>query len=385
MERKVGPSMSGIKKDDLLSFKSVGRLLSSEQDIRDEFVLMKQCLKHPFTRAVASRIARKSGTHLVKLVSPRADGDNAILVSLASQTNRRPDLMPSTNAPDIPFCKVVYRPLEIEGHPSRSVIDHIINPEDHSSKVLDAFAEAFGADVLVALHDALHEERKGVEKLGAGEFPIIFLPHPGGGDLQVTPVSPAASFMAMKTVTNPYFLKATKERPRPRRGKWHRQAVSAKPQNISGAIGGPRVRFLATMPAGLLQADAELYRFVRGGGFPRWRDEDVAIWVRRYADMLDADSRYNDRNTRAALDRTADRLIRDAREFAHGVLMEARQVAERDGLDIAGIAPPPNVGALLIRRKWGSDDEYGRVRKALTSPHFEHRLHLSAAVNEVVA
>jgi hypothetical protein len=59
--------------------------------------------------------------------------------------------------------------------------------------------------VLEAMRGALHLEKKPPPKLGAGGFPIIFIPNPGGGDLQVTPASPATAFKGMKRVTDPYF------------------------------------------------------------------------------------------------------------------------------------------------------------------------------------
>ena len=180
--------------------------------------------------------------------------------------------------------------------------------------------------------------------------------------------------MGMKRVISPFFEKQVKDGPRVPRGKFHKQAVSSKPQNISGAIGGPRTRLLAEMPPGLAQSDAELYRYVRGGGFPRWREADVDIWVLRYADMLEADKTHNDQNTRAALDRTADRLIRDAERFAQEVMIDARQAAERDGTDPATLKTPPAAGTILLRRRWEGDDSFQKARRALSSAHFEHRV-----------
>jgi hypothetical protein len=358
---------------DLLSFKLTGRPISLDA-VGEEFSLMQGCLKKRLTVDVARRICAKSGSHLLKLVSPRVDGDHAILRFDAPDSNRRSSILPSTNAPDIPFCKVVYRPLEVIGHPSRSVIDHILNPEDHSSSVLDAFAGVFGADVLAVMQEALLAAPNPPLKLGAGEFPIIFIPRPGGGDLQITPVAQAAAFMGMKRVTDDYFQKATPDGPRPPRGRWTKAAVSSKPQNISGAIGGPRVRFLATMPPGMTQGEAELYRYANGGGFPRWREESVADWILRYGAMLDADATYNNENTRAALNRTADRLIRDVGEFISDTLQDAKNLAGRHGIPEEKIPEPPGVGQILVRRKWASEKDLGRARKALTSPHFEHRL-----------
>ncbi|WP_417242687.1 hypothetical protein [Celeribacter sp.] len=361
------------KAQDLLTFKAPGRPLPPDQ-IHAEFTAMKGALKKPLTAQIARRICEKSGSHLIKLVSPRVDGDHATLRFDDPASNRRSTLLPSVNAPDIPFCKVVYRPLEVIGGATMSVVDHILNPQENSDLVLGAFGEVFGADILEALKDGLLADPVVPRNLGAGEFPIIFVPRADGSDLQITPVSPATTFMGMKRVTDAYFQKAQPGAPRPPRGRWAKQAVSSKPQNISGAIGGPRVRFLATMPPAMHQAEAEMYRFVHGGSFPRWRDDEVALWVMRYADMLDAHTTYNNHDTRAALDRTADRMLRDAGNFIAETLAEARNVALIHGIDPASIAKPPSLPTLLVRRRWPQTDAYDRARMALTSSHFEDRL-----------
>ena len=356
----------------LLSFKPLGRPLTPDT-LAEEFGLMRDELGKELTAEVATRICEKSGTHLLKLVCPKIDGGHAVLTVNRGTSNRRPAPLPSVNAPDIPFCKLIYRPLELEGTEPMSVVDHVLNPTDQSGPVLDAFTDVFGAEVLEAIRDALLGPAPVPTKLAAGNFPILFVPRPGGGDLQITPVSPAQTFMGMKRVTDPYFLKAGSNRPRPPRGRWDRQAISSKPQNISGAIGGPRVRFLATMPATMRQEAAELYRYVHGGGFPRWRDEEVRVWVLRYADMLEADLTFNNKDTRAALDRTADRLIRDALTFREEILGDAKNLSDQIGATTL-LPPPPGPAQILIRRAWGSDEAFGRARNALTSPHFEHRV-----------
>ena len=362
-----------VKGKDLLSFKVTGRLIELG-GMEAEFRLMQDELTKPLTAEIAERVCSKSGTHLLKLVSPRVDGGHAVLRFSPAAVNRRAAFLPSTNAPDIPFCKLLFRPLEVVGHASHSVVDHILNPEAHSVIVLQAFSAVFGEDVLQAMRSSLLGAPPVPLELGAGEFPVIFIPRPGGGDLQVTPVSPAHAFMGMKQVAQPYFKKAQHDGPRPLRGRWMRQAVSAKPQNISGAIGGPRLRFLATMPPGMKQREAELHRYVRGGSFPRWRDEDVTHWVLRYAQMLEADASYNNSNTRAALDDRASRLIRDAEQFIAETVHEAGRLASLFELSPGDVPVPPGPAEVLMRRFWGSDDNRDIARKALTSPHFEHCL-----------
>lgn len=369
---------ASVKGSEILSFKATGRLIALE-DVDAEFRVMQAQLKSKLTAEVAFRVCTKSGTHLIKLVSPRVDGGHAVLRFTSPQSNQQALFLPSTNAPDIPFCKLLYRPLEILGHESCSVIAHILNPQEHSEHVLQAFASVFGVDVLDAVRRALLGAPPVPLELGAGEFPIIFIPRPGGGDVQVTPVSPASAFMDMKQVAEPYFRKAQPDAPRPARGRWTRQAVSAKPQNISGAIGGPRLRFLATMPPGMTQGEAELFRYVHGGAFPRWRDSDVSNGILRYAERLEADAAYNNADTRAALDRTALRLILGAEEFIADTVEDARQYSSLHGLSIERMTLPPEPIAVLMRSIRSSDDDRSKARKALTSPHFEHLLHKRTA------
>lgn len=373
-----------MKKEDLLSFKTVGRSLLPE-DLQDEFTRMQEALGKPLTPEIARRICEKSGSHLIKLVSPRVDGDHATLHFDDPDSSRRASLLPSVNAPDIPFCKLVFRPLEVSGHLPMSVVDHILNPAQHSESVLGAFASVFGQSVLSVMKEVLQSTPAVPTKLGAGEFPIIFIPRPGGGDLQITPVSPATTFMGMKRVTDPYFQKAQPGEPRPPRGRWVKQSISSKPQNISGAIGGPRVRFLATMPSAMHQVEAELYRYAQGGGFPRWRDNEVTAWILRYAEMLEADKTYNNQDTRAALDRIADRMIQDAASFVEEIFGDAVDVAAAHDIAQENLPVPPTVAQILIRRHWGNDTDYQRARKALSSPHFEDRVRKSRAAQEMLA
>ena len=397
-----------VKSKGVLSFNPLGRPLEIGE-IRGEYLAMHDHLKNEeagkieverkkaekegrepntvrrmdLTAEVAQRICEKSGTHLLKLVSARSDGEHAILNVQAASANRRTRPIPSINAADIPFAKILYRPLEIRGYPTRTLVDDILNPDEVSHHVLSAFASVFGDDVLDAVRATLVGETKPVQKLAAGEFPIIFVPRPGGGDIQITPVSPATAYMGIKRVLSPFFEKQVKDGPKVPRGKFHKQAVSSKPQNISGAIGGPRTRLLAEMPPGLAQSDAELYRYVRRGGFPRWREVDIDTWVLRYADMLEADKTHNDRNTRAALDRTADRLIRDAEQFAEEMMIDARQTAERDGIDPATLKSPPAAGTILLRRRWEGDENFQKARRALSSAHFENRVQKRRGSREV--
>lgn len=372
-----------LKSEDLLSFKPVGRPIQLSA-ITDEMRLMQAQLKKPLTAIVAERVCKKSGSHLLKLVSARADGNEACLYIEPASSNFRPKVLPSTNAPDIPFCKVLYRPLEIFGHPTRCIVDDVMNPDAVSETILEAFALVFGEDVLDAMRNALLDGEKAVTQLAAGEFPIIFVPRPDLTDLQITPVSPATAFMGMKAVINDLYERRKAEDSTVPYGAFHNQSISSKPQNISGAIGGPRRRIMATMPPVLERFEAELHRYVHGGSFPQFRDTSIAEWVLRYSDMLEADQGFNNQNTRAALDKTADRLIHDARDFVRETYIEAVRAAEEAGIDPVSLAAVPRPDQVLLRRYWPKDTR-PKARKALASAHFDHRMYRHINDKKVLA
>nr|WP_306265434.1 hypothetical protein [Pararhizobium sp. IMCC3301] len=362
---------SEAKKNDVLTFKVPGRILDLS-GLEAEFRAISAACGKVLTAEIAARVCTKSGTHLIKLVSPRTDGDHAVLRVDAEGENAKQQLLPSVNAPDIPFAKILFRPLEVTGYPTKSVIQHVMYSDDISEIVLRAFTSVFGADVLKSIRSVILGPPPEILKLSHGEFPIIFIPSPDGGDLQITPVSPAAAFMDIKEVSGLYFQKQVKDAPRVPRGRWHKQAVSSKPQNISGAIGGQRFRFLAEMPRGLAQYDAELYRYVNGGSFPRWRDPDVAVWVMRYADLIDRDKEYNNQDTRAGLDRLADRLINDALAFTEEIVREAASMANAHDIAVESLEKSPRPATVLLRRSWQKDG-FDRARLVLGGAHFDYR------------
>jgi len=88
--------------------------------------------------------------------------------------------------------------------------------------------------------------------------------------------------------------------------------------------------------------------------------------------MLEADKDYNDKNTRAALDRMADRLIGDAQDFIEETIRDVLTIPTEHGVKIPENRPGPVI--VLIRRRWSENGHYDKARRALTSAHFEHRL-----------
>lgn len=359
------------KKDDVLSFRCLNRLLQLE-DLEAEFALILTFFPKGLDADDFRRVGDGSGTHLLKLTTPRTSIGQHVLRISGGRSNASPAILPSVNAPDIPIAKFVFRPLEIVGRPPKSIADHLRNPDDISEAVLAVFAKAVGKECLEALRQSLDGDGPSIMSLPAtGEFPIIFLPRPGGGDLQATPVSPAEAFMGFKHMSSAWFQKQERDAPPVPRGQWAKQAVSAKPQNISGAIGGPRMRFLAEMPSVLRGYEASILRYARGGSFPSWNDDRLQDAVLLYAARLER--AYTNAAIREGTDRFADRLIASALDFMAEVRLDAMELLEREGRSGETLRPAPRPSALILRRRWNTAETRATAMRALTSPHFRDR------------
>ena len=359
------------KLDSLLSHRPLGRILEVDS-VRDEFALIKRAFEAEGKGVPSAedfqRVGRGCGTHLLKLNSSRAKIGQHVLRFVDAAANRHPELFPSVDAKKSQHCQLAFRPLEVAGHPTRSLVDHILNPDELSSIVTKAFSDVFGIDVYTALREVMTSPLPDITSLPVGEFPIIFLPRPGGGDLQATPLAPAQAYVRFGDVTEPYFRKAEDGAPRQPRGRWHKQFVADKPQNISSAAGKQRTRFFATMPPVLEQQEAEFYRFAQGGSFPLWRDEHVVEAVEGYTNLLDRSVAFSNQNIRDGLDQRATRLIDAARKFIEETLAEAKEASP--GI---GFSDPPKVTTVILRRRWPKDS-YDRARRVLTGDHFKGRL-----------
>jgi len=357
----------------VLSFRPIGKPIPIDE-VPQAYREMAEEYGKPVTPEAMARVGAKSGSHLLKLISPRAAGDQSVMRLPATDSNREPKLIPSVNAADIPVAKIAFRPLEVLGQPTRNLVQHILNPDDVSDHVTEAFASVFGADVLNALKAALSAAPAPITRLPGAEFPIVFLPNPAGGDLQATPVAPAAAYMDMRDVIAPYYRKQEKDGPKVPRGCWSRQAISAKPQNISGAIGGPRIRFHARFPQTLQRIKAEIYRFASGGRFPRMNREDAAEAaerVLRYADLLAREAEHSNQDIRNGLDNLADWMIAEAIGFIEEVMGEAVQL-KPDATNLK----TPSPGEVLLDCRYERNDDRLRARQVLSGPHFRSRVTL---------
>lgn len=360
-----------LRLDKLIGHRPLGRILK-EDEIAGEFEMIRRAFeaggKKPPDATKFQRAGEACGTHMLKLITPRAEIGQHMVRIPSAKTNLQSTLWPSIDAQMAPVTKLIFRPWETVDYAQRSLVDHIRNPDDLSPLVTKGFSDAFGADCLNALQEALTNPIPDITLLPAAEFPIIFVPRPGGGDLQVTPIAPAEAYVRFRDVTEAYFRKQDDGGPPVPRGRWHRQQVTSKPQNISSAVGPQRTRFRASMPRVLDLTSAEFHRYANGGRFPMWRDESVVKAVASYASLLDRSADYSNEDIRSSLEYRADELIGAAGNFIDETLADLER--EYPNIERRG---KPTVVAVILNRAWLKDG-WARARRVLSSEYFKARL-----------
>lgn len=321
----------------------------------------------PSSKAFVS-LAQGVGTHLLKLVTVRAEISQSILRANPSCADNLPPLHASIDVKLFPLAGILLDRLNVHGHPARRLVDHLTRPDGLSPRVCSAFAEIFGSETLEALSTALQSDARPITRLPAADFPIIFVPRPCGGDLQITPLAPADGHANFHRVTAPFFEDAQEDHALPRRGRWHTQLLSGKSQNIGYAMPSIRRRFRASMPRVMWYEDTALRVWLSGGPFPRWIDPGVRTAALRYADLLQRKQSASQMDILAALDAQADALILSARAFRSEMLAEAALRTDEGELRKA-----PSEVMMILNRRW-KGDEQGRTRSALISEHFRERV-----------
>lgn len=343
------------------------------------------------TPEIMEAMASQTGTHLVKLVSPKINSrvTGTVLSFQDPEANHIGELYPSVDSKNIPFAKLLHHPVNITGSGPRSLADHILCPDDNTECVKNAFAESFGAECLAVIYEALHAGPSEVTSLPARNFPIIFTPNPKGGDLQLTPLSPAHLMREMYDLefkTRDLFFEAisrnkdekatAKAEGRdavlediPAKGDWSEQTLSSQPQNISGKIPVKRLRFDARVPQVLQNYEAGIWSLMHGGKFPKIDDAGLQSNVIDYADRLAAHDKYNNQDTRRALDWCAEMIIGTAFDFIADVLNDLTDLKTSQGVTEVSEVNPPILEDLIFSSFWWRDDR-DRVRSALSSEHF---------------
>ncbi|WP_335661605.1 hypothetical protein [Paracoccus sp. (in: a-proteobacteria)] len=316
--------------------------------------------------AIFLACAQGSGTHILKLLNSSIAGGNNVLRLASAGKNHRARYLPSINAAITPYAKIIHRPIAIEGRSGRkSLVDHIIEPDDLSPVIFDSFARAFSAESLELIRKEILGPRDQVTALHGENFPIVYGPSPDGGDIQITPVSPLNSL-------NEFRIAALPAKGSGERVSLTTQELSAKPQNISSAISGRRYRFFASFPRAMSDTDAGLRRLLAGGRFPAMRmDQDLQDMLSHYAKLnrqVSSEDEYSNRAIRTGMARLGTYIV-DLLAVHIAEIGEAAK--EQDETFNMPNFDPVN---LLLGGFWKERDERTRVRSALSAPAFRKLL-----------
>lgn len=409
-------------KSDALGFRSNGRVMTPDQSsIKDgyreirlalvmgggtakpedtqakrEEILQKRKDRIPTPEKMAA-VAKGTGTHLVKLVSTKADmkATGVVLRHTPNRGNSVGGLYPTVNSADIPTAKLLHRPMEIEGFEARSLADHILQPDDVTDILFQAFASVFGEDCLIAARDALREDPVEVSILPTRNFPIVFAPYSSGIDIQITPMSPAS---LMDDMQDFYFKRsaifgdakkkqdAEKKKagwdentplpPLPKLGDWTEQHLSYQPQNISGKTPAKRRRLMARFPDAMSNYTAQMWRMAKSGKFPNIDDHQLEDYMLEYVKRIDRREKYENADMKRGLDWHGQRLAAMAFDFIADVLTEYKEFLEENDIPDAKDPDVPPVRDLIFRSRYWGEKKAPAVRNALASVHFSKTLKL---------
>lgn len=334
--------------------------------------------------------AKNLGTHGLKLVQPRTPV-NAI--SFPAQNGNTPvKLHYSGNAANGKFAKVLLRPIAIEGWEGEpSFTQRLVSGGRGTELLSKAFSEVFGEEALARVRKAIDARFQRDEiALYHENFPVIFAPGPAG-DITLTPLPAMDTFVAMKTLfdNEKRDLRNFREREkegrktlgkRPISAPYIRTEISAKIQNSAIGIPRFRTRFFARMTSVMGHEEASVFRFVRGGHFPVWRDENVKKALIEYADDLRKEgSASMPEEFRVALSRRADWIVRQAAIFKDQVMRNVEEILVEESEPEEGRAledvtsRAPSIRAILRNVMWSNDAE-ARVSDAIDSGHFRDAL-----------
>jgi hypothetical protein len=102
--------------EELLSHRPLGRVLEAG-GIGEEFALIRQAFEQSGKSVPKvsdfERLGRGSGTHLLKLVTPRAPTGQSVVRITKKGANRHPALFPSVDAKLAPVAKLVFPPRSV--------------------------------------------------------------------------------------------------------------------------------------------------------------------------------------------------------------------------------------------------------------------------------
>ncbi|TGN68553.1 hypothetical protein E4L95_00960 [Paracoccus liaowanqingii] len=339
----------------------------SEEDRASAIEVMRTTIEAELDKpATFLAVAQGSGTHILKLLNSSVAGENNVLRLAPAGVNRRQRYLPSVNAAITPYAKIIHRPIAIIGREgNKSLVDHIVEPDEVSPVIFESFSRAFSPESLELIRTEILEPRTEVTALYGANFPIVYGPSPEGGDIQITPISSLHSLNVFRRAVLPSPGSGE-------RVSLANQELSAKPQNISSAISGRRYRFMARFPRPLNENDASVRRMVMGSHVPSMTMDqtlqDLLIHYGKLHRKIDSEEDFSNRSMRAGLARLGAYLV----EMLHTHIEDLRESA---------LALDPNFKMrefdpvnLLLGGSWKDKDERIRVRSALSAPGFRKLL-----------
>lgn len=390
-ENKDGPApqrLNDIADKDLLHYKDDGltcgvdelpelfsrmaRIIQPEADqpVAGEAVLdAKGNSRSILVPEVFAKVGRSCGTHSLKLNNPRAE-EHVLMVD-----DHR--LMCFPNAGYSKLAKAMFRQIRIVGHngdESLTSLAQAFHSESlHVSTLVDAAKSAFGDECIDAFIEGLGAPRE-IRNLHTENMPIVFLPSPAGGDIQVTPVSPASAFMDVSRQTSVFFLKDERDKngiitKRQRRGNFARHSISSKPQNITAMIGGGRQRFVARFPEIAGQTEAGIRRMLRGGPVPALREPvltEIMLSFARFCGII------IDTQRDPVLVRSANNTASAALRMLGDHVLDCVEMALEQ--DVSFRLPQVNLTELLLRSISRDPKHAETIRQSLSARLYESNL-----------
>ena len=320
--------------------------------------------------------ARNIGTHLPKLINPRATS-NAITFEAPHGRNSIRQYHASGNAGHGKYANVILRPIAIEhGGEARSFVARLESPDALTEPLKQAFASVFGSEALKLVMNGLRERGASLRKVSIhySDYPVFFIPGLERRDLQASPIASAETFHNMRALRGRLFHERNNMRfedgsPQRSIGDWIGIIVSAKLQNAVLSTKGKRWRFHAKLPGVGSSYTRALWHYVKGGPFPIWRDAKIARAVEAYCKAVGPDI-YLNHDIRRGLDQRADAIIDAALLFIDQTLLKA---ADLDP-DFDDRANRPQVWAVVASLPFAKSTYRSVIANAVQRGHFQERV-----------
>lgn len=273
------------------------------------------------------------GTHSPKLVSARNPTRGVLLTR--STGNRPAKLAASGNGALAKHMKVILRPIEIEGaNKIASLAERAVYGCSDLQDLLTAFGQEFGSQAETALRNGIRDKTSSSPdvSIGRDNYPVFFIPGANGASLQVGPGGNIENHINMGQLRVRMLSRAKQDRLEGRPatyGEWSVTALSGKIQNVIVGAPSQRVRFASSVPSVLRDLEASIFRYMKGGPFPRMFDDDAAIVLINFAAQehrLGQPGQHQPDKVKEKQARRAHVLIDRARDHINEIQAEVRRL-----------------------------------------------------------